>query len=53
MRTPAWMVAYAAVILLSLASYAALVFVGQALALASVLGALVAAVVAVVLVVKR
>jgi hypothetical protein len=33
MRTPAWMIAYSAVILLSGASYGALVFVGQGLAL--------------------
>ncbi|WP_160309594.1 hypothetical protein [Rubrobacter aplysinae] len=53
MRTPAWMIAYAAVLLFSGVSYAALVFVGQGLALASALAALVAAVIAVVLVVRR
>lgn len=47
------MIAYAAVLLLSGVSYAALVFVGQGLALASALGALVAAVVAVVLTIRR
>lgn len=53
MRTPTWMIAYAAVLLLSGASYAALVFAGQGLALACAALALVAAVVAVVLTVRR
>lgn len=53
MRTPAWMLAYAAVLLFSGASYAALVFVGRWPALAAALAALVAAVAAVVLTVRR
>jgi hypothetical protein len=47
------MIAYAAVLLFSGASYAALFLVGQGLALTSALAALVAAVVAVILTFKR
>lgn len=53
MRTPAWMVAYTAVLLFSGASYAALVFVGRGFALACAFLALVAALVAVVLTIRR
>ena len=53
MRTPAWMIAYSAVIVLSSASYAALVLVGQWLALVCALAALVAVIAAVVLTVSR
>ena len=53
MRTPAWMIAYSAVLLLSGASYAALVFVGQWLALVCALAALIAVIAAVVLTVWR
>ena len=53
MRTPAWMAAYAAALLLVGASYAALVFVGRGLALAFALAALVAVVAAVILTVRR
>lgn len=53
MRTPAWMVAYSAALLLSGASYAALVFAGRWLALICALGALVAVVAAVVLTISH
>lgn len=53
MRTPAWMIAYAAVVVFSGASYAALVYVGQALALSFALAALIAVIAAVVLTLKR
>ena len=53
MRTPAWMIAYTIVIVLSGASYAALVFVGQWLALVCALAALAAVIAAVVLTVRR
>lgn len=47
------MIAYSAVLLLSGASYAALVFVGQWLALVCALGALAAVIAAVVLTIAR
>ena len=53
MRSPAWMVAYAVVLALLGAAYAALVFSGPRAALASALAALAAVVVAVVLALKR
>jgi hypothetical protein len=52
-RSPAWMVAYAAVLVLLGATYATLVLAGPGVALVFALGALAAVLVAVVLVLKR
>ena len=53
MRSPAWMVAYAVVLVLLTATYASLVFVGSGAALAFALAALVAMLVALALVIFR
>ena len=53
MRTPAWMVAYAAVLVLLGATYATLIFTGPRVALVFALAALGAVLTAVMLVLKR
>ncbi|MDP8946852.1 MAG: hypothetical protein M3N09_01950 [Actinomycetota bacterium] len=53
MRSPAWMVAYAVVLVLLGATYATLVFFGPKVALVFSLGALAAVVVSVALALKR
>ena len=53
MRSPAWMVAYLAALVLLGATYTALVFLGSGVALVFALLALVAVVTAVVLTLKR
>ena len=53
MRSPAWMVAYAVVLVLLGATYATLVFFGPKVALVLALGALAAVVVSVALALKR
>ncbi len=53
MRSPLWMVPYVLVLLFSGASYAALVFLGVRIALLLALAAFVAAIVSLVLVIKR
>jgi hypothetical protein len=52
-RSPAWMVAYAVVLVLLGAAYATLVFSGPGVALVFALAALAAVLVAVVLALKR
>ncbi len=53
MRSPVWMVAYAVVLVLLGATYAALVFIGPEVALVFALAALAAVVVSLVLALKR
>ena len=53
MRSPAWMVAYAGVLVLLGATYATLIFSGPRLALVFALAALGSVLVAVMLVLKR
>ena len=53
MRSPAWMVAYAAVLVLLGAAYATLVFSGPKVALVFALGALAAVVASLALALKR
>ncbi len=53
MRSPAWMVAYAVVLVLLGATYATLVFSGPKAALVFALGALAAVVVSLALALKR
>ena len=53
MRSPAWMVAYAVVLVLLGVTYAALVYYGPEIALAFALPALAAVMVAVALAIKR
>jgi hypothetical protein len=52
-RSPAWMVAYAVVLVLLAATYATLVFYGAEAALIFALAALVAVLIAVALAIKR